>query len=178
MGRWALPVARVACQRGGVAIHHIIVGVDGSTGAAAARWAGELGRALGAEVIAVHAAGLLAHLGDESIVATASRHDELVGALEGPWCEPLRTCGVRHRSRLEEGPPTMALLRAAEQEDADLVVVGTRGAGGAPGLLLGSTSHQVAQLSPRPVAVVPQGRGRDGPAAAAETSGEPRGALG
>jgi len=49
----------------------------------------------------------------------------------------------------------LALLRAAEDEDADLVVVGSRGAGGFSDLHLGSTSHQVALYADRPVTIVP-----------------------
>jgi nucleotide-binding universal stress UspA family protein len=38
---------------------------------------------------------------------------------------------------------------------ADLVVLGARGEGGAPLELLGSTSHQVAAVTPVPVVLVP-----------------------
>ena len=45
-----------------------------------------------------------------------------------------------------------ALIDAAR--DADLLVVGSRGAGGFSGLLLGSVSQQCAQHSPCPVVIV------------------------
>lgn len=47
-----------------------------------------------------------------------------------------------------------ALLHAAR--DADLLVLGSRGLGGFPGLLLGSVSQQVAAHATVPVAVIPQ----------------------
>ena len=110
--------------------------------------------AVGAELVAVHAAGLLAHLAPDVTVPSATHKEELRAAFE-QWCAPIAESGVAYRTRLEDGPPTMALLRVADEEGADLIVLGTRGLGGAPGLLLGSTSHQVVQLAGRPVAVVP-----------------------
>ncbi|HST64707.1 MAG TPA: universal stress protein [Mycobacteriales bacterium] len=50
------------------------------------------------------------------------------------------------------GRPTPALLELSEQ--ADLVVVGARGVGGFPGLLMGSVSGQLAEHGLCPVAVV------------------------
>jgi nucleotide-binding universal stress UspA family protein len=41
----------------------------------------------------------------------------------------------------------------AQREDADLLVVGSRGRGGLTGLLLGSISQQVAQHAPCPVVI-------------------------
>jgi nucleotide-binding universal stress UspA family protein len=49
-----------------------------------------------------------------------------------------------------------ALIDAAQ--DADLLVVGSRGAGGFTGLLLGSVSQQCALHSPCPVVIVGQRR--------------------
>lgn len=53
--------------------------------------------------------------------------------------------------------PASAILDAARE--ADLVVVGSRGHGGFPGLHLGSVSHQVISHAPCPVLVArPRGR--------------------
>jgi len=140
-------------------VRTIVLGVDGSENAArAAEWTAELAGALAAEVVAVHAGGLLAHLAPDVTVPTATHQEELRDAFEDKWCSPLRASGVRDRARLEEGPPTAVLLGVADEEHADLVVLGTRGLGGAGGLLLGSTSHHVVQLSRCPVAVVPCNR--------------------
>ena len=111
-----------------VAIRRIVVGVDGSPQARrAAEWAADLARGIDAEVVAVHALGLL----------------------------PLRDAEVRYRDDLREGNPVTALLDVVGELDADIVVVGSRGVGGFPGLLLGSTSTQVAQHTRRPVVIVP-----------------------
>ncbi len=53
-----------------------------------------------------------------------------------------------------QGAPA-AILQAARELDADVVVVGTRGLGGVKSYLLGSISHAVLQHADRPVLVVP-----------------------
>jgi nucleotide-binding universal stress UspA family protein len=135
----------------------ILVGVDGSPYARhAIRWTVGLAEALAGEIVAVHALGLLTHLGTPSVVVPAHEHREEVRALlEGEWSVSLNESQVPHRYLLVDGNPPLALMAAADAEDADLIVVGTRGTGGFPGLQLGSTSHQLVQHSGRPVAVVP-----------------------
>lgn len=61
--------------------------------------------------------------------------------------------GVEVVAESARGPAGSALIR--EAEEADLVVVGTRGRGGFAGLVLGSTSASVAAHAPAVVAVVP-----------------------
>jgi nucleotide-binding universal stress UspA family protein len=51
-----------------------------------------------------------------------------------------------------EGPPALMLVEAAEE--ADLLVVGSRGYGGFTGLLLGSVSQQCAHHAHCPVVIV------------------------
>lgn len=60
--------------------------------------------------------------------------------------------GVEVRQLAERGTPGFALVEASR--DADLVVVGSRGRGGFAGLLLGSTSLEVAAHSHSPVAIL------------------------
>lgn len=57
--------------------------------------------------------------------------------------------GVRKVStHLADGNPTKEILRAAEEEKADLVVCGARGLSDFRALLLGSVSHKLSHLSP------------------------------
>jgi nucleotide-binding universal stress UspA family protein len=129
----------------GPAVSLILAGVDGSQNSRRAlEWAGRLASELGAEVLAVHAFGLL-----DQLSADAVRE-----SFETEWCAPLDRIGVRNRRRLVDGPPSMTLLRVAEEEPVDLIVVGSRGAGGFPELQLGSTSLHVVQHARVPVTVI------------------------
>lgn len=57
-------------------------------------------------------------------------------------------------TQLLEGPPAPAILRVAEVEQVDLIVIGSRGHGGIAGLLMGSVSSAVAQRAHCAVLVV------------------------
>ena len=65
-----------------------------------------------------------------------------------------------HGSELEfsmdtvEGPAAEAILRVAELEGCDLIVMGSRGLGMVQGLLLGSVSYRVLHHATIPVLVV------------------------
>jgi nucleotide-binding universal stress UspA family protein len=151
----------------------IVVGVDGSEGAERAlRWAVEEAALRRAQLRVVHAwrVPLLeaapepfvlalpipdAHLeaiGDAYRSRAAALLDDAVErAVDG---DP----GLELDRVLLEGPAAAELLRAAE--DADLLVVGSRGRGGFAGLLLGSVGQHVAQHAPCPVVIVPASGGR------------------
>jgi nucleotide-binding universal stress UspA family protein len=137
-------------------VERIIVGVDGSDNSRhALEWAILLAQRFDATVVAVHAMGLLTQLGDGPPVPSQSHRDELQAVFESEWCAPLVTSGVSHRYLFRDGPPVMVLLDAADQQKADLIVVGSRGTGGFSELMLGSTSHHVAEHSVCPVLIVP-----------------------
>lgn len=132
------------------------MGLDGSDGARhAASWAAELAHQLGGGVVAVHALGLLHQRPDGTFHAADEDRDVILRELSDVWCAPLRDAEVDHIAYLAEGPPAPAVLRTADETDPDLIVLGSRGLGGFPHLLLGSTSAQVVQHSTRPVVVVP-----------------------
>jgi nucleotide-binding universal stress UspA family protein len=112
-----------------------MVGDDGSNGARAAlEWARRLTAALGARLSVVRA--------NSDTVST------------GPVS---RESGDNERSLEVTGPPAGALLDAGRRLQVDLIAVGRRGVGGFTELRLGSTAHQLAEHSPSPVAVVPEG---------------------
>jgi nucleotide-binding universal stress UspA family protein len=138
-----------------MAIRRIVVGLDGSEHARrAASWAASLASDLDADVVGLHALGLL-HQTATGIVASDTHRDEIAEELDVSWCAPFRDAAVRYRAELREGSPVTSLLELADEVDADLVVVGSRGIGGFPGLQLGSTSTQVAEHARKPVVIVP-----------------------
>ena len=132
----------------------VMVGVDGSTRAAAAsQWAARLALSTGAQLVAAYAW----HSGQAEASGSdlARRRDEARAALEGAWCEPARAVGAIPQPLFLDGPPDL-LLRAAEDGRADLLVVGNRGAGGFASLHLGSVAHHLARHTTRPLAIVPE----------------------
>lgn len=137
-------------------IERILVAVDGSpTSARAVEWTAGLGHMTGAEIIAVHALGLLERDPDGTLVPAQPHRHEIQERFESTWCEPLRTAGVPHRCLFHDGEPVSVILTVSAEEVVDLLVLGSRGLGGYPELLLGSTSTQVAQRSLTPVTIIP-----------------------
>jgi len=74
--------------------------------------------------------------------------------------DPLLEGCSQHVERVDlEGYPPDVLVEYAAHQDADVLVVGSRGRGDLASLVLGSTSHRVANHAPCDVLIV---RGRDG----------------
>lgn len=136
----------------------VVVGVDGSINAGIALdTAIRLGRALGAEVLAVHALGLMTVI-DGQHVPSFGHRDTVEQALREQWCRPLDDSGVAHRIELHDGNPTEVLVHLAETESPSFLVVGARGIGDNTDLELGSTSYHVMRHARCPVVVVPLAR--------------------
>ena len=125
----------------------VVVGVDGSEDSRRAlHWAVTLMEDGATDppqgkIIAVHALGLLTHLGGTDVVPSTGHRSEVVALLEQQWCRSLAHTDVAHDALVVDGEPVHALLTAATEHGADLIVVGRRGAGSAPGVLIGSTSQ-------------------------------------
>lgn len=62
--------------------------------------------------------------------------------------------GIPAQSELLVGYPPQQILRLANDIDADLIVVGSRGLGPVKGAVLGSTSREVLAKADRPVMLV------------------------
>ena len=133
----------------------IVVGVDGSECAdKALTWAVGEARLRGDRVRAVHAWEYPVNGAVYGMMAPQLGRDERRDAAKATLekaVEPLRN-GVAIEQVLVEGSAAKALMRASE--DADLLVVGSRGLGGFKRLLLGSVSTQCAHHSRCPVVIV------------------------
>jgi nucleotide-binding universal stress UspA family protein len=118
-----------------------------------------LARALGAEIILFHvsveaplyAEGMLAGSTVQKIYDAQRKWAE--EALEARAAET-RAAGPPARWKLTAGVPFAAIVRAAEEEGADMIVMGTHGRRGLEGLLLGSVANKVVRLAPCPVLTV------------------------
>jgi nucleotide-binding universal stress UspA family protein len=141
----------------------IVVGVDASAGAQrAVEWALEEAAVRGARVVLVHSVesprlyyypdGLMTFEMEEGLTRQALEEagellDEVLRKAGGA------PDGVRVETETAVGSPPGVLVQ--EGQDAELLVVGSRGRGGFRGLLLGSVSQQVVNHAPCPVVVIP-----------------------
>jgi nucleotide-binding universal stress UspA family protein len=132
----------------------IIVGTDGSTHATAAmRWAAQEAEVHGTTLEVVLAWSFLdQHHPDHSERFDTEYTEASARSALAAWIDEALGADTVVDQRVVCDLPVRALLDAGDA--ADLLVLGARGAGGFEGLLLGSVSERVAQLSSRPVAVV------------------------
>ena len=75
------------------------------------------------------------------------------GTLEA-WVGKARAEGLSARAALRTGVPHQEIVALAEDERADLIVIGTTGRGGISRALLGSVADRVVRLAPCPVLTV------------------------
>jgi nucleotide-binding universal stress UspA family protein len=132
----------------------ILVAVDGSQHARAALdLAADLAQRYQASLCVLHA---FPHVSDllgtpqyESLLAARSMIGQQL--LESAHTQVGDTVVVE--THLIEGPPAPAILRVAQEEGCDLIVIGSRGRGQIAGILLGSVSSTVAQRAHCPVLI-------------------------
>ena len=70
------------------------------------------------------------------------------------YAEPLRQRGLAVELIVREGYPATVIEEEATEQQADLIVIGTRGLSGLKHLLLGSIAERVVQKAPCPVLTV------------------------
>jgi nucleotide-binding universal stress UspA family protein len=140
----------------------IIAGFDGSDAAhEAVRLAVRLGRALPADVVAVtgypappHVFGKGASDGAEAALVSDAHAEADVTLAD------LQEEGVSSRL-VRPGEPARALIEAADELGADLIVVGRHHGEGLGRLALGSTGERLIHGAPCPVSIVPATTVRD-----------------
>lgn len=142
-------------------IKRIVAGVDGSEGSTRA---------------AEHAAAMAKHWGAKLYLVTVVRTPEgwwgIGGAPPSPEAlsaaliegqqkilsdmeEHLDLEGVEYETIEELGDPVSRLINVTEVNEADVLVIGRRGAGLAERIILGSVADRLCHLATCPVVVVP-----------------------
>jgi nucleotide-binding universal stress UspA family protein len=104
-------------------------------------------------LVGASAVGLAVPLPEQEI----EHEGQLAERVSEDGAERARKAGFDAKGHAEESTEATwrTIVDAADREDADLIVMGTRGLSGVKSLLLGSVSHQVAQHGARPVLIVP-----------------------
>lgn len=138
------------------AMERILVGLDGSgSSLRALEWAISMSRCSGAEIIAVYVWAPSSHgVAGFNIDAKEARREARV-MFEYTWCAPLKQANLPYRMIFTEGNAVPRLMALAVEEQADLIVVGSRGLGGFAELLVGSVTQQLVTHARVPVVVVP-----------------------
>jgi nucleotide-binding universal stress UspA family protein len=151
--------ARVMSKPGGDMTGSIVCGVDGSRESRSAlRVAAQLSGQLGLRLVAAHVVPVAVFGGrGTGMVATAPAHDELYAG--GVLLEQIRHDEglLDAEQRVTHGFPAERLADLADEEEAELIVVGSRGRGAVKAAFLGSTSMDLIGVARRPVLVVPPG---------------------
>ena len=142
------------------AIRTILVATDFSkTSRTGVDWAIEIASEHEAAIRLVHGL-LLAHRMTDYVPAPPDFTEALQAAAAARLeeaCERARKAGLDVSSDLRLGLPSQAILEAAKEEKADLLVIGTRGLTGVSHMLLGSTAARVVQHASCPVLSVHPG---------------------
>jgi nucleotide-binding universal stress UspA family protein len=149
--------------------------VDGSPGAAQALdEAVGLARLANATLVPVRVVPAPEHFGFDRLLATTLAAQPRKGAdahalsvaeeYVNDVARKLRASGLTATPKVMVGSPAERILAAADQVDADIIVMGTRGYLEPLRTLLGSTADQVLQTARRPVLLVRRTDGRGSPA--------------
>jgi nucleotide-binding universal stress UspA family protein len=140
----------------------IVVGTDGSdTAKEAVRQAAELAKTLGSSVYLVSAyepvpEGRLREERQEvpeDLQWMVNPREDVTNTLEEAE-EELKQAGVQVETHAREGDPADAILDVAEEQNADLIVVGNKGMTGAKRFLLGSVPNKVSHHAPCSVMII------------------------
>ena len=140
----------------------IVVGTDGSdTAKEAVRQAKDLAKTLDAELHLVSAYEPVSdqrlreerlEVPDDLQWMVNPRED--VSATLAEAAKALEEEGVRVETHAREGDPADAILDVAEEQGADLIVVGNKGMTGAKRFLLGSVPNKVSHHAPCSVMII------------------------
>jgi nucleotide-binding universal stress UspA family protein len=145
-------------------IKRILLATDGSENAMkATRWAAELAKTYAAKVTVLHVVHIPTALAGSTVLPGGATDVAVVTRLMEQAAEGVLTVTtslldeeqVEYETRIEYGHTAETIVRVAEEERADLIVMGSRGLTNASALLLGSVSHKVLHaVHDKPVLIV------------------------
>ena len=134
----------------------IVLALDGSEDSARATpVAVSMAKHTGARIVVAHVDERIAAKGD--MPSLRADEDEVFKRIQGE-VEQLAADGIdasAERRVVVLGGPAHAIAEIADEADADLIVVGTRGHSQIAGLLLGSVTTRLMQIAKRPIMAVP-----------------------
>jgi nucleotide-binding universal stress UspA family protein len=140
----------------------IVVGTDGSeTAGEAVRQATDLAKAVGARI---HLVSAFEPVGNQRLREEQTQvpddmqwmvnQREDVDATLRAAAEQLVESGVDAETYARQGDPADAILDVAEEQNADLIIVGNKGMTGAKRFLLGSVPNKVSHHAPCSVLII------------------------
>jgi len=150
----------------GVALRRILVATDFSeTAALALDRAMEIARTHSCDIVLVHVMQPeLPPLAAPEMMVVPPNLDEVLREAAAQGLEDaaarVRDAGISVSAQVEIGRAASCLVEVAEGQDADVIVMGTRGNTGFKGLLLGSVAEEVVRTSRRPVLTIHPGDDR------------------
>ena len=140
----------------------IVVGTDGSeTAQEAVRQATDLAKAVGARIYLVSA---FEPVGNQRLREERQQVPEDMQWMVNPRedveatlkeaGEQIGEAGVQVETSARQGDPADAILDVAEENNADLIIVGNKGMSGAKRFLLGSVPNKVSHHAPCSVMII------------------------
>lgn len=122
---------------------------------AALEYARKLAGAYGARIVLAHGLDPLEYAAVESVPGKVLRRmpEEARAVLDDLVAELMRE-GIHSHSEVRQGAVVQMLLDVARQYEAGLIVVGTRGAGGAGPVAVGAIAEELVRQAPCPVLAV------------------------
>jgi nucleotide-binding universal stress UspA family protein len=140
----------------------IVVGTDGSeTANEAVRQATELAKSVGARIFLVSA---FEPVGNQRLreerqqvpedMSWMVNEREDVNATLEKGKEQISGAGIEVETFARQGDPADAILDVAEEQNADLIIVGNKGMSGAKRFLLGSVPNKVSHHAPCSVMII------------------------
>ncbi|MCK5322626.1 MAG: universal stress protein [Desulfobulbaceae bacterium] len=137
-------------------VKKILLPLDGSDHSMhAAKYTVELAKLTDAEVVLAHCfGGIPKLLGEDGLHELIGELTKESNEILEPFVWLFHDKGIKYRKRVVRGRIADAVVTLAEEENVDLIVIGSRGLSNVERILLGSVTTRVVQMAHCPVLVM------------------------